>query len=151
MRGPGGRVLVPLLIAAALSGCSGSGPSASPSTGSQGGASPAATGLDGGSQDGQGPPPTGTVTGHVFLVGGPVPGQPRAVKGGGTVVFTGTPTVHAPVNTHGLFSVHLAPGTYRVSATSPDYVNGQAACEARQPVRVTDGGRAWVKIYCQLR
>jgi hypothetical protein len=66
------------------------------------------------------------------------------------VVFTGTPPAQAHLDTHGRFLVHLTPGTYRVRATSPDYINGHGLCEARQPVQVTDGGRASVKVYCQI-
>ena len=86
-----------------------------------------------------------------MFVGGPAPGLPRVLKHGGTVVFTGTPTVHAPLGTNGRFLVNLSPGTYRVTATSPDYNSGRGVCEAAQPVRVIDGGSASVKVYCQIR
>jgi hypothetical protein len=150
MSWPSGRVLVLLIIGAALSGCSGSGSSGKPSAGSHDGVSPGSASIHNGSPTGQ-RPSTVRVTGQVLFVGGPAPGLPSVLRYGGTVVFTGTPTVHAPLDTNGRFLVHLSPGTYRVTATSPDYMNGRGVCEAAQPVRVTDGGRASVKVYCQIR
>ena len=150
MRCPGGRLLGLLLIVAALSACGGSGSSGKPSARSHSGVSPGSASTNNGRPTAQGPS-TGTVTGHVLLVGGPAPGLPRALTHGGTVTFTGTPTVHAPVDSHGRFLVHLTPGTHRVTATSPDYLDGHGVCEARQPLRVAVGGRASVKVYCQIR
>ena len=150
VRYPGGRVVVLLLIAAALSGCGGSGSSGKPTAGLHGGVSPGSASISSGSPTAQGPS-TGTVTGQVLFVGGPAPGLPRALKNGGTVVFTGTPMVHAPLDTRGRYLVHLSPGAYRVTARSPDYINGHGVCEARRAIRVAIGGHAFVKVYCQIR
>ena len=85
-----------------------------------------------------------------MFVGGPPPGLPRPVKQGGTVTFTGAKTFKSPVNARGAFSAYLSPGTYRITATSPDVDSGRGVCFARLPVRVTDGSSASVKVYCQI-
>jgi hypothetical protein len=144
------RALLLLVFVAALSGCSGSGSSGQPSAGSYGGVSPGTASSQSESLASQ-TPPTGRVGGHVLFVGGPAPGLPRVLKHGGTVTFTGVLTFSTPVHTHGAFSAHLSPGTYKVTATSPDDDGGRAVCAARRPVRTTEGSSASVKVYCQIR
>ncbi len=55
------------------------------------------------------------------------------------------------LTSQGAFVIHLHPGTYKVTATSPDYNAGKGLCAAPAPVRVTDGGLASVKVYCQIK
>ena len=51
----------------------------------------------------------------------------------------------------GRFSAELNPGTYLVTATSPDYDSGVAACKAIHPVRVSAGKKSSVKVFCRVR
>jgi len=144
------RILLPLVVVAAIAGCSGSGSSGKPSaeSPSSDSASPATASSQSANSGRQ--KPMGRVAGEVLYVGGPPWGIPRPVQGG-TITFTGAVTFKAPVNTRGAFSAYLSPGTYRVTATSPDVDSGSGVCLARRPVPVTDGGSASVKLYCQIK
>jgi hypothetical protein len=51
----------------------------------------------------------------------------------------------------GRFTAELRPGSYVITATSPDYDSGGAACEAAHPVRVSAGEVASVEVFCQVR
>ena len=142
---------LPLLVfVAALAGCSGSGSSGQPTVDSNTGVLPGTAGRQSASPTSQ-RPAIGKVSGQVLFVGGPAPGLPRVLKHGGTVTFTGALTSKASVHTHGAFSAYLSPGTYKVTATTPDDDGGRAVCVARRPVRVTDGSSAFVEVYCQIR
>src|SRR6476661_5964502 len=142
------RVLFPLVVVVALTGCSGSGSTGKPLAASPGGdsTSPGSASSQSASQASQ-EPPMGRVAGQLLFVGGPAPGLPRAVKQG-MVTLSGAQTVKTPVDTHGAFSVLLSPGTYRITATSPDYNGGRGVCVASRPVRVVDRGSESVKVYC---
>lgn len=136
-------VLIPLMVLAALtSGCSGGGDSAeTPSKGPRSGPN----------SDAENPQsPAGTLTGRLLFIGGPYPGDPRALSRG-TVTFTGVSPSKAHVDVRGNFSVKLKPGTYRITATSSDYLGGDGICEAMGPVLVIDGGDVSVDVYCQIR
>jgi hypothetical protein len=146
MKSPIELLLTALVVIAALSGCSSPGPPETPLAGSRGSGSASA-----GSASSQSVNAKGKVAGQILYVGGPAPGAPRALKRGGTVVFTGALTFKAPVHSHGVFSVRLSPGTYSITATSPVYHGGRGVCAAQRRVRVTDGSSASVKIYCQIR
>ena len=83
------------------------------------------------------------VTGRLVMEGGPIrPGgsQPLVRPIRGTVTFTaGHAAVTATVPASGLFSVRLAPGTYRAQALTPNIVGpgGRGtACPDPSPVRV---------------
>lgn len=145
MKPPIGRALTALVVLAALSGCSASGSPGKPLAGSRGSGSAAP-----GSASSQSLSANGRVDGQVLFVGGPAPGAPRAVNPGGTVLFTGAVTLKAPVHTHGAFSVRLSPGTYSITATSPDYEDSRGVCAGKRPVRVTEGSSASVKVYCHI-
>lgn len=93
--------------------------------------------------------PAGTLYGRLLLMGGPYPGR-RALSRG-TIFVTGGSSSKATVNAHGSFSVSLKPGTYTITATSPDYGDGDRLCVARNPVRVADGRESPVDVYCSLR
>jgi hypothetical protein len=95
---------------------------------------------------------TGTLTGQVKLVGGPADGA-NSVRpvAGGTVMFAGLGRTTAAMSEQGRFTAELKPGIYVVTATSPDYNSGGAACEAVHPVRVTAGKVASVEVFCQVR
>ena len=92
----------------------------------------------------------GTLTGHLYGVGGPAPGAPRPWPG--TVTLTG-PGVHRAiaVGAGGRYSVRVPPGTYAVTGRSPLYQDGAAACRATGPATVTSGHRTEADVLCQLR
>src|ERR1700684_4576699 len=65
-------------------------------------------------------PAKGTLTGHLYGVGGPAPGSPRPWPG--TVTLT-APGVHLDVSVgaSGVYSVAVQPGTYTLVGHSPLY------------------------------
>lgn len=143
------RVLLPLLVVAALTGCSGSGSMGKPLAGTQGADSTSGSASNRTSVANQ-KPPLGMVAGQLLFVGGPAPGFPRAVSGG-TVTFSGARTVTTHVDSNGTFSVPLSPGTYTVTATSANYNSGRGVCMASRAVRVADRGTESVRVYCQVK
>jgi hypothetical protein len=92
----------------------------------------------------------GTLTGHIYGVGGPAPGAPRPWPG--TVTLTG-PGVHLAigVGAGGRYSVRVPAGTYAVAGRSPLYQDGAGACRAAGPVTVASGHRTEADVLCQLR
>ena len=92
----------------------------------------------------------GTLTGHLYAVGGPAPGLPRPWPG--TVTLTG-PGVHLAigVGAGGRYSVRVPAGTYAVAGRSPLYQDGTRACRATGPVTVASGHRTEADVLCQLR
>ncbi len=107
---------------------------------------PATTSASGGAET------TGTITGQVKLVGGPADGassmRPAA---GGVVTFARSGHTTAAMSEHGRFHAELRPGTYVVTATSPDYDSGGASCQAVHPVRVSAGKVVSVEVVCPVR
>jgi hypothetical protein len=93
---------------------------------------------------------TGTLTGKVEYVGGPPGTHPRPVAQG-TVMFAGAGQEVAAISEHGRFSAALKPGTYTVTATSPDYNAGHEPCEAMHQVRVAAGETVSTVVFCQVR
>jgi hypothetical protein len=94
-------------------------------------------------------PVTGTLTGHLYGVGGPAPGAPRPWPG--TVTLTG-PGVHRDiqVGASGSFSVLVPAGTYTVAGRSPRYGSGAGLCRAAGPATVTTGHRTRADVLCQM-
>jgi hypothetical protein len=98
-------------------------------------------------------PADGTVTGHLYGVGGPAsvaaPPSPRPWPG--TVTLSG-PGVHrdVPVGASGTFSVTVPPGTYTVVGHSPLYGSGAYLCRAAGQVTVTSGHTAKADVLCQM-
>ena len=101
---------------------------------------------------GQGPA-DGTVTGHLYGVGGPAtisaPPSPRPWPG--TVTLSG-PGVHrdVPVDASGTFSVTVPPGRYTVTGHSPLYGSGTYLCQAAGVVTVTSGHTTKADVLCQM-
>jgi hypothetical protein len=93
----------------------------------------------------------GTLTGHLYGVGGPAPGAPRPWPG--TVTVTGGLGVHrdVQVGADGRFSVLVPAGTYTVAGRSPLYQDGAAVCRAAGPATVTAMHRTEADVRCQLR
>jgi hypothetical protein len=95
------------------------------------------------------PAAEGTLTGHLYGVGGPAPGAPRSWPG--TVTLTG-PGVHrdVQVSAAGRFSVLVPAGTYALAGRSPLYQSGTGVCRAAGPATVTTGHRTEADVLCQL-
>lgn len=94
-------------------------------------------------------PADGTLTGHLYGVGGPPPGLPRAWPG--TVTLTG-PGVHrdVPVGASGRYSVMVPAGKYTVVGHSPLYDGGAGLCQAATKVTVTSGHTTKADVLCQM-
>ena len=94
-------------------------------------------------------PADGTLTGHLYGVGGPAPGSPRAWPG--TVTLTG-PGVHRnlPVGANGAYTVTLPAGRYTVIGHSPLYESGAASCRAAGVVTVTSAHTTQADVLCQM-
>ena len=88
--------------------------------------------------------PKGTITGHLYRVGGPAPGLPSPMPG--TIYVSGGSSVAA--GSDGSFSVAVSPGTYTLSGRSPDM--GNALCRARHPVTVQAGAVVKVGVICDI-
>jgi hypothetical protein len=92
----------------------------------------------------------GTLTGHLYGVGGPAPGPPRPWPG--TVTLTG-PGVHrnVPVGAGGSYSVTVPAGRYTVTGHSPRYGSGTYVCQATGAATVTSGHTTKADVLCQMR
>ena len=91
----------------------------------------------------------GTLAGHLYGVGGPAPGLPRAWPG--TVTLTG-PGVHRDVRVgaSGTYSVTVPGGTYTIVGRSPLYESGAALCRATEAATVTSGHTTTADVLCQM-
>ena len=94
-------------------------------------------------------PADGTLAGHLYGVGGPAPGLPRAWPG--TVTLTG-PGVHQDVSvgTDGRYSVTVPAGRYAVVGRSPLYESDAALCRATGVATVTSGHTTTANVLCQM-
>jgi len=91
-------------------------------------------------------PADGTLTGHLYGVGGPAPGLPRPWPG--TVTLTG-PQIHRdiPVGASGTYTVMLPAGRYMVVGHSPLY---GGLCQAAGAATVTTGHTTKADVLCQM-
>jgi hypothetical protein len=94
-------------------------------------------------------PASGTLSGHLYGVGGPAPGSPRPWPG--TVTLTG-PGVHrdVPVGASGTYSVVVPAGSYTVVGHSPLYESGAGLCQATGTATVTTGHTTRADVLCQM-
>jgi len=94
-------------------------------------------------------PADGTLTGHLYGVGGPAPGLPRPWPG--TVTVTG-PGVHrdVPVGASGSYSVMVPAGKYTVVGHSPLYQSGTGLCQAAGVATATSGHSTKADVLCQM-
>ena len=90
---------------------------------------------------------TGTVTGHLFAVGGPAPGLPRPLPG--SVLVSGQDEFRVTVGSDGRYSVPVPEGTYEVSGRSPLYQGGHDVCHATSRVAVTTDSVSTADVFCQ--
>jgi len=87
----------------------------------------------------------GTLKGRLVAVGGP-PGPARPLPG--TVVVTGPSPTRITVGSAGTFSVALAPGTYTLTGTNPQFNAGAATCRATDAVVVVTGATTSADVVC---
>jgi hypothetical protein len=95
-------------------------------------------------------PADGTLTGHLYGVGGPAPGLPRPWPGSVTLTAAG---VHrdVPVGADGTFSVVIPAGRYTVAGRSPLYQSGAGLCQAAGIATVISGHSTRADVLCQMR
>lgn len=91
----------------------------------------------------------GTLTGHLYGVGGPAPGAPRPWPG--TVTLTG-PGVHRDVSVgaSGSYSVTVPAGRYTITGHSPLYGSGTYLCQAAGAATVASGHTTKADVLCQM-
>ena len=90
--------------------------------------------------------PTGTITGHLYQVGGPAPGAPTPVPG--TVYVSGEGSV--AVGSDGRFSIAVPAGTYTLSGSSPLIEDNAPGCGSRKAVTVEVGVVAKMDVICDI-
>jgi hypothetical protein len=98
---------------------------------------------------------TGTVVGTFRLNGGPGPGE--SVPARGTVIFTslkknqGT-SVRVTVSATGRFTAHIPIGTWKVTASSPQFNSNQrGGCGAVHPITVKVDKSTPVVVQCTMK
>lgn len=95
-----------------------------------------------------GPQATGTLTGHLFLVGGPAPGTPRALTG--KVIANGPRGRRATAtDATGKFVLHLPAGRYSLIGRSPLYDGGRTVCKPATQITIQPAGQQTANVYCQ--
>jgi hypothetical protein len=94
--------------------------------------------------------PTGTVTGHLVMAGGPAPGVTLRVPG--TITASSASGTHqASAAEDGAFTLVLPPGRYTLTGTSPQYNDGHGQCVATAPVVVREGAVTRADVTCAMR
>ena len=86
------------------------------------------------------PASVGTVQGRLLMVGGPAPGTPDPVPGRLTIKGAGS-TLHADIGKDGKYAIQLAPGRYRITATSPEVDDGAMTCTTTPATTELTAGR----------
>jgi hypothetical protein len=89
----------------------------------------------------------------LLRTGGPAPGAPVPLPGQvqATPISGGPPRTFAVPET-GEYKIRLAPGTYRLTGTSPQIQNGKLTCFTPHLVHVRSGQvTVGVKIFCSVR
>ena len=101
------------------------------------------------------PPKAGSVVGTFRLIGGPGPGE--SIPARGTVTFTqvakGQATyISVAVSPTGRFIAHIPAGTWKVTASSPQFNSNQdGMCDAVRPITVKVGRRTHVTVLCEMK
>jgi hypothetical protein len=91
---------------------------------------------------------SGAIAGHLYAVGGPVPGR-RPLPG--TVFISGPIDYEVDVGADGGYSLVVPDGTYTVTGRSARYENGRAICRARARVVVITGAQGRADVACRER
>ncbi len=90
--------------------------------------------------------PTGTITGHLYRVGGPVGVAATPVPG--TVYVSDDGSVS--VGPDGSFSIDVPAGTYTLSGSSPLIEDNAPGCGSRKAVTVEVGVIAKMDVICDI-
>jgi hypothetical protein len=93
---------------------------------------------------------TGTLTGHLRMVGGPPPGIDRPVPGTVTI-SDGSTTRQQPVSDDGAYAVDLPPGNYTVVGHSPAAGDNEPACPAASVATITSHMTTTADAICSIR
>jgi hypothetical protein len=91
-----------------------------------------------------------SVSGTLRMTGGPAGATTSGVVG--QVAFTSA-EVRALAQTaaDGTFTASLAPGTYTVTGTSPQYADGEGVCRADEPLVVSDDDVEGLVVACSRK
>ena len=84
------------------------------------------------------------------MVGGPAPGENRAVPGTVTITSASGARCDVPA-VHGSFAVSVPAGSYTVTGHSPSFGDGQYECFADGPVAVSSARAVSVTVVCPVR
>ncbi len=100
---------------------------------------------------------TGTVSGHLFAVGGLV-NQTRPLSGvvfvsgrGNMFVPAGPGRFTGAVGSDGEYVVTVPAGRYSVTGRSPQFNGGRTTCFARGPVIVSEGAVVVANVVCPMK
>jgi hypothetical protein len=91
----------------------------------------------------------GTISGHLYSVGGPSGRGPRPLSG--TVSVQGAAEVTVSVGSDGSFTVFVSAGRYTLTGRSPLINAGRTTCNGSSPVTITSGENVTVDVLCQIR
>lgn len=98
-------------------------------------------------------PPTAlaTVQGKLLMVGGPAPGVQEPAPGTLTIKRAAS-SVTAEIGEDGTFAIQLPEGRYRITATSPGYLEGRGLC-VTDPAEttLTAGKTVTSDVYCSMK
>ncbi len=98
------------------------------------------------------PIPVGTVEGRLVAVGGPSDAGNRVLAGKLTIKGPQGATVNAEIGSNGRFAIQLAPGEYRLTATSEVYLDGTGICVTEPAVTVLVADQTvQTDLLCQQR
>lgn len=97
--------------------------------------------------------PPGSVAGMLLRVGGPAPGAPVPLPGQITATAVeGGSSVTVSVSKDGQYKIHLPPGAYRFTGTSPLIQDAKMTCSAPHIAHVSSGKTTvGVKVICSIR
>jgi hypothetical protein len=87
--------------------------------------------------------PSGTITGHLYRVGGPAPGLPSPMPG--TIYISGQGSVHTGAD--GSFSMAVPAGTYTLSGRSGPITS----CHGLHKVIVQAKATVKMDVICDIR
>lgn len=93
--------------------------------------------------------PDGTISGHLYWVGGPQPGAHHPLSG--SISGRGAGKFTVTVGSDGSFTVIAPAGRYALIGRSPSYNGGAGTCHATSPVIITSGQSTTADVFCQVR
>ena len=101
-----------------------------------------------------GAPGKGTLSGHLFIAGGPLPlgstTRPPQPVSGHVVARSHAGAYTATAGSDGRYTMRIPPGTYVVTGTSPNYNDSHSPCPADKPITVLLDQARNADVYCQV-